>query len=56
MFFFFSAQIAAVKIIFVIVFTVLKLLEDFPLSVPLHSHNNSLFQLGSAKVSIKLDD
>lgn len=54
--FFFSAQIAAVKIIFVIVFTVLELLEDFPLSVPLHSHNNSLFQLGSAKVSIKLDD
>lgn len=49
----FSVQIAAVKVIFAIVFIVLELLEDFPLSVPPHSHNNSLFQLGSAKISIK---
>ena len=53
---FFSAQIAAVKITFAIVFIVLELLEDFHLSVPLCSHNNSLFQLGSAKISIKLDE
>jgi len=52
----FSAQIAAVKVTSAIVSIVLELLEVFPLSVPLRSRNNSLFLLGSAKISVKLDD